>query len=363
MKIPFLKIIDRYIIKKFLGTFFYSIALIISIAIVFDVSDNLDDFISRDAPIHAIIFDYYLNFIPYFANLFSSLFTFIAVIFFTSKLAYNTEIIAILSNGVSFHRFMRPYILSAAIIALFSYTLGNYIIPPANKKRVEFRNTYINTNHANRQKNIHRQLTPGTYIYMKSYNTNNDVGYKFTLEKFEKGHLISKLSSNFIKWDREKKTWVINNYVIHNFNGYKESIQTGNKIDTTLNMSPDDYRVERDIMETMSLPTLSKQIKDMKLRGVNPTEFEIEKQRRRSAPFSAFILTIIGASLASRKVKGGLGLHLGLGILFSFTYIMFMQVTTVFATSGAMSPTIAMWVPNFIFGVLAVILYKRASNR
>lgn len=358
MKIPKLRTIDIYIIKKFLGTFFYAIALIISIAMVFDLSENLDEFISKDAPVSAIVFDYYLNFIPFFANLFSSLFTFIAVIYFTSKMAYTSEIIAILSSGVSYSRLMRPYMVGAFIIALFSYTLGNYIIPPSNKKRIDFRNTYIDSNRNYLERNIHRQISPGVYIYMQSYNTSNDVGYKFTIEEFEEGKLKSKLEADYIKWDREDKKWIINNYVIRDFNNYEETITTGTKIDSTLNMAPDDYRVIKNIVETMTLPKLNEEIKDMKLRGVNSIEFEIEKHKRLAGPFSAFILTLIGASLASRKVKGGIGLHLGLGILFSFTYIMFMQISTVFATSGSVPPMLAAWIPNVIFGALAIYLYK-----
>ncbi|MGQ7867974.1 LptF/LptG family permease [Sunxiuqinia sp. sy24] len=362
MKIPRLQTIDIYIIKKFLGTFFYAIALIISIAMVFDVSENLDEFISKDAPMKAIIFDYYVNFVPFYANLFSALFTFIAVIFFTSKMAYNSEIIAILSSGVSYARLMRPYMISAFMIALFSYTLGNYIIPPSNKKRIEFRSTYIDSPRNYLERNIHRQLSPGVFIYMQSYNTSNDVGYKFTIEKFEDGELKSKLEADYIKWDREDKKWIINNYVIRDIDGYTETINTGTKLDTTLNMAPDDYRVMKNIVETMILPELSSEIKDMKLRGVNTTEFEIERHRRFAGPFSAFILTIIGASLASRKVKGGLGLHLGLGILQAFTYIMFMQISTVFALSGAVSPLLGAWIPNIIFGGLAAYMYKWGSR-
>ncbi len=362
MKIPTLRTIDIYIIKKFLGTFFYAIALIISIAIVFDVSENLDEFISKDAPLSAIIFDYYFNFVPFFVNLFSALFTFIAVIYFTSKMAYNSEIIAILSSGVSYRRLMRPYMVGAFVIALFSYVLGNYIIPPANKKRVDFRNTYIDSNRNYLEKNIHRQLSPGTYIYMQSYNTSNDVGYKFTIERFEEGELASKLEADYIKWDREEKKWVIHNYFIRDLNGYEESVTTGTKIDTTLNMVPEDYRVVKNIVETMTLPKLNQEIKNMKLRGVNTIEFEIEKHKRASAPFAAFILTLIGASLASRKVKGGIGLHLGFGLLLAFSYILFMQISTVFAVSGLLAPVIAAWIPNLLFGGLAAYLYKWASR-
>lgn len=358
-----LKKIDIYIIKKFLGTFFYAIALIISISIVFDFSENLDDFISKEVPTKAILFDYYFNFIPYFANLFSALFTFIAVIYFTSKMAYNTEIIAILSSGVSFRRLMLPYMVSALVIAVFSYLLGNYVIPPANKKRVEFRNAYINNRGFEpMSNNIHQQLEPGTFIYMSTYNASNDVGYKFTMEKFENRKLVSKLSSDYIKWDRAKKKWVINNYVIREINGYNETITKGEKMDTTLNMKPEDYRVIRDVVETISLTELNKEIKDLKLRGVSTTNYELEKHKRRSGPFSAFILTLIGAALASRKVKGGIGLHLGLGILISFSYIMFMQVSTVFAISGSVPVYLATWIPNLIFGILAIYIYKWAAR-
>ena len=354
--------IDFYIIKKFLGTFFYAIALIISISIVFVISENIDDFMSKVVPWKAIVFDYYLNFVPYFANLFSGLFTFIAVIYFTSKLAYNTEIIAILSSGVSFNRLMRPYLVSAGIIVMFSYLLGNFVIPPANKKKVDFRNMYIGTKKAGSESNIHRQIEPGTFVYLDSYNASTDVGYKFTIEKFVDRKLVSKLSSDYVQWNREKNKWTVHDYVIRTIDGYTEKISKGDQIDTTLNMQPSDYQVVNNVVETMTLPVLSKSIKDLKLRGVNTIDYEIEKNRRCSGPFSAVILTIIGVSLASRKIKGGLGFHLGLGLLLSFSYILFMQITTVFATSGLLAPWLAMWIPNIIYGVLAIFLYRRAAK-
>lgn len=354
--------IDFYIIKKFLGTFFYAIALIISISIVFDISEKIDDFLSKDVALKAIVFDYYLNFIPYFANLFSGLFTFIAVIYFTSKLAYNTEIIAILSSGVSYNRLMRPYIVGASVIVLFSYTLGNYIIPPANKKRVDFSIKYIWTKKSGTERNIHRQIEPGVFVYIDSYNPSTDVGYQFTIEKFTDKILVSKLTSEYIKWDREKKKWVIHNYAIRDIQPYSEKIRTGNEIDTTLNMIPEDYQTVENVVETMTLPVLNESISVLRLRGVNTIDYEIEKHKRVSGPFSAFILTLIGVSLASRKIKGGIGFHLGLGLLLSFSYILFMQVTTVFATSGLLAPWLAMWIPNIIYGGLAFFLYRRAAK-
>ncbi|MFY9151323.1 MAG: LptF/LptG family permease [Prolixibacteraceae bacterium] len=354
--------IDFYIIKKFLGTFFYAIALIISISIVFDVSENIDDFMAKDVPGKAIVFDYYLNFVPYFANLFSGLFTFIAVIYFTSKLAYNTEIIAILSSGVSFNRLMRPYLVGALVIVLFSYVLGNYVIPPANKKKNDFRHMYIGTRKAGNERNIHQQIEPGVFVYMDSYTSSVDVGYKFTLEKFVDRKLVSKLSANSIKWDREKKTWVVQDYSIRTIDGYVEKVTSGREMDTTLNMLPEDYQVIDNIVETMTLPKLNESISSLRLRGVNTIDYEIEKHKRRSGAFSAIILTIIGVSLASRKIKGGIGFHLGLGLLLSFSYILFMQVTTVFATSGLLVPSLAMWIPNFVYGGLAFYLYQQAKK-
>ncbi len=353
--------IDFYITKKFLGTFFYSITLIISIAIVFDISENLDEFISKDIPTKEIITDYYLNFIPYFANLFSPLFTFIAVIYFTSKMAYNTEIIAILSSGVSFHRLMRPYIVSAAIISALSFILGNYVIPSSNGKRIEFKNHYILMVSYQVEKNIHRQIEPGVYIYMRSFGSNN-VGDQFTIEKFKGQELVEKLTADNIRWDADSSRWIINNYWKRTFVDGKENISKGYRIDTVLNMTPADYKVERNEMETLTTGRLVKEIRSMKLRGVNSVEYLIERYKRISGPFSVFILTIIGLSLASRKVKGGLGFHLGLGLLLSFSYILFMQVSVVFAVNGGTPPLLAVWIPNLMYAVIAFFLYMWAAR-
>jgi lipopolysaccharide export system permease protein len=353
--------IDFYITKKFLGTFFYSITLIISIAIVFDISENLDEFISKDIPTKEIITDYYLNFIPYFANLFSPLFTFIAVIYFTSKMAYNTEIIAILSSGVSFHRLMRPYIVSAAVISALSFVLGNYVIPSSNGKRIEFRNHYILMASYQAEKNIHRQIEPGVYIYMRSFGANN-VGDQFTIEKFKGQELVEKLTADNIRWDADSSRWIINNYWKRTFADGKEIISKGYRIDTVLNMTPADYKVERFEMETLTTGRLVKEIRSMKLRGVNSVEYLIERHKRISGPFSVFILTVIGLSLASRKIKGGLGFHLGLGLLLSFSYILFMQVSVVFAVNGGTPPLLAVWIPNLMYAFIAFFLYRWAAR-
>lgn len=364
MRLLGFKKIDIYIIKKFLGTYFFAILLIISIAVVFDISEKIEDFIEKEAPLKEIVFNYYMNFIPYFANLFSSLFTFIAVIFFTSKMAYNTEIIAILSSGVSFRRMMFPYFISALVIAIFSYALMAYVIPPANEVRLDFKYKYIKNPVRNTDKDIHRQIEPGVFVYMKSYNATNDVGYKFSMEKFdESGMLKSKLMSDYVKWDSTSSKWTIRNYYIREIDGMDENIITGTSIDTALNMQPEEFKRIANFTETMNINELNAYIEEQRMQGAdNVTALLIDKYSRVAYPFSTFILTLIGVSLSSRKIRGGIGMHIGFGLLLSFSYILFMRFTTMFAISGAMKPLFAVWLPNLIYAVISLFLYRIAPK-
>lgn len=346
-----------------MGTFFFAIVLIISISVIFDFSEHIDEFIDKEAPLKAILFDYYLNFIPYFANLFSALFTFIAVIFFTSKMAYNTEIIAILSSGISFRRLMFPYFVSALIIGMFSFALSNFIIPPANAKRLDFTQTYIKKRFINKDRNIHRQIEPGVFIYMSSWDTGSKTGYRFTLERFDEKSLVSKLSARNIRWNKNEDKWTINDYFIRNIDGEKESFEHGKKIDTTLNFGPKEFGRKKNIVEAMNYNELNDYIDQQTMRGdSNINAYKIEKYKRMANPFSTFILTLIGASLASRKIRGGMGLHLGIGLLLSFSFILFLQVSVVFATNGGMNPMLAVWLPNIVFTGVALYLYRIAPK-
>ncbi len=358
------KKIDIYIIKKFLGTYFFAILLIISIAVVFDISERIEDFMEKEAPLRAIVFDYYLNFIPYFANLFSSLFTFIAVIFFTSKMAYNTEIIAILSSGVSFRRLMFPYLVSAFVIAIFSFALMAYVIPPANEVRLDFTYKYIKNPIRNTDKDIHRQIEPGVFVYMKSYNATNDVGYKFSMEEFnDEGILQSKLLSDYIKWDSTMNKWTIKNYYIREISGIDENIITGSSIDTALNMKPEEFKRIDNFTETMNIHELNEYIEEQKMQGAdNVTTLLVDKYSRVAYPFSTFILTIIGVSLSSRKIRGGIGMHIGFGLLLSFSFILFMRFSTMFAISGVMKPLFAVWLPNLVYAIISLFLYRMAPK-
>ena len=355
--------LDWYIVKKFLGTFFFSISLILLIVVVFDISEKIDDFIEKDAPLRGIIFDYYLNFIPYFGNLFSPLFTFVAVIFFTSKMANNTEVISILSSGISFNRFLRPFMLSAGLLAVLSFTLSNFIIPPANSERLEFENTYIKNPYKNRDKDIHMQIKPGQFIYMQSYNTKRNIGYKFSMEQFENNELQEKLFCNYIKWNETKKNWMVHNYFIRKIDHLNEEIIEGDTLVLTINLHPNDFNVRRSTVETMNMFQLNDYIKEERMKGSKNLVFHIiEQQKRFAYPFATLILTIVAVAMASRKVRGGIGLHLGLGLLISFAYILFMQVSTTFATNGDLSPIIAVWIPNLLFTSLGLYLLKKAPK-
>jgi lipopolysaccharide export system permease protein len=359
-----LKIIDWYIIKKFLGTFFFSILLIIVVSVIFDTSEKLDDFIEKNAPLKAIVFDYYFNFIPYFVILYSHLFTFISVLFFTSKMAYRTEIVAILSSGVSYRRLLWPYFVSALFIAVFSYTLMNFVVPNANIVRLEFEEHYIHNNPVSYNfRNIHKQIMPGVTMYMESYSNLSNTGYKFSIEKFENNSLVSKLMGEYINWDSIKNKWTVRDYYIRGIDGMKEKITKGNTIDTSLNIYPGDFRRRTNVVESMDLKELNAFIKEQKLQGAENIEtYLIEKYKRIALPFSTFILTLIAVCISSRKVRGGTGLHVGIGLGFCFSYIVFMQFSSQFSISGNLNPLLAVWIPNIVYAIIGYYLYRLAPK-
>lgn len=359
-----LKRLDRYIIVKFLGTYFFAIALIISIAVVFDVNENIDRFINNKAPLEAIVFDYYLNFIPYYTNLFSPLFVFIAVIFFTSKLAENSEIIAMFSTGMSFKRLMVPYMISAAIISAVTFVLGTEVIPTGSVTRLKFEEQYKKKKSADYARNIQLEVDTGVVAYMERYENYNKTGYRFSLDKFEDHKLVSHLTARRITYDTASyHKWIIRDYMIREMRGMKEVITRGERIDSIIKMEPQDFLITRGQQETMTSPQLREYIQKQKQRGfANIKEFEVEYHRRIAMSFAAFILTAIGLSLSSRKVKGGMGLHLGIGLALSFSYILFQTISATFAISGNMPPALAVWVPNILYLFIAIYLYHKAPK-
>jgi lipopolysaccharide export system permease protein len=359
-----MKIIDLYIIKKFLGTFFYSIALLSVVIIIFDLSEKIDDFLEKQAPLSAIIFDYYLNFIPFFVNMFSYLFTFIAVIFFTSKMAQNTEIVAILSSGVSFKRFLWPYFISAAFIGILSLYMANFLIPHTNKTMWAFEKTYIKNPIRNEDMNIHMQINPGVFVYVESYNTFTNIGQKFSLEQFDTdGRMIYKLNSDRFAWNEENGKWKVSNYYYRHLGEDSERLGKGLEMDTLINLHPTDFTIISGDIKTMDYFELKEFIEKERLRGSPKiSEYKVEQYQRYAFPFSTLILTLIGVSLSSRKVRGGIGMHLGVGIALTFSYILFMQVSQVFAAVGGVPPLLAVWIPNIIYGLLSIYMIRMAPK-
>lgn len=357
-----MKKLDRYIIQKFLGTFFFALALIIVVSVVFDFSEKVDDFIDNSAPLKAILLDYYLNFIPYFTNLYTHLFVFIAVIFFTSKMATHSEIIAILSCGVSYRRLMVPYLLSATVIAALTFVMGNYLIPYSNVNRLKFEEKYFNKSFRNTDRNIHKQLSPDTFVYIESYNTRSDYGSRFSLEKIVDGELVSKMTANNIRWDTATQKWRAHKYWIREVDGLEERIYEGEYLDTALNMFPDEFRRTHNIVESMPTPDLREFIAQEKSRGQGSPHYLIELYRRSAAPFAVFIMTIIGVSLSTRKMRGGMGMHIGFGIALSFSYILFMQVSKEFSISGSLKPFMGVWIPNIMYAIIAFYLFRIAPK-
>lgn len=353
--------LDRYIIFKFLGTYIFAIILLLAIIVVLDVNEKMDAF--SKAPLKATVFDYYLNFLPYIANQFSPLFVFIAVIFFTSKLAGNSEIIAMLAAGMSYRRFMRPYLVSATVIAVATFFLSAYIIPPANIKRIDYTNTYVKNKRVDYGANIMMMVAPGEIAYLNRYDNITRIGSKFSLEKFDENkRLVSRLTAQTIKWDT-LYNWQVRDYVIRDIVDNHENITKGRSLDTIIPFEPRDFLVSENDWEQLTTPQLNGYIERQLQRGVgNIQSFEIEKYRRYAMTGAAFILTIIGMSLSSRKVKGGIGLNIGIGLVLSFSYILFMTITQTFARSGATSAMIAMWIPNMIYAIIAIILYRNASR-
>ncbi len=359
------KKLDLYIAKKFIGTFFIALLFIIGIVIIFDISEKIDDFVAKEAPLRAIVFDYYLNFIPYFMNMFSPLFVFITVIFFTSRMAANSEIVAILSCGVSFHRMMVPYIFSATVIALLSLGLNLWVIPNANAERHVFESKYMKNKNQLGEKNIHYQISPGQFVYVESFSRWNNTAYKFTLEKIENNELVSKLSAEQAKWDTTIQGWKLKNYYIRDFQqgSIQDRVRTGAQMDTVIGLTIDDFYRKQSTVESLPYGELQKLIETQRMRGDAHVKYSlIELHNRWALPFSAFILTIMGVSLSSKKKRGGVGWNLAIGIALSFSYILFMKFSEMFVYTGALPPVVALWLPNVIFAIITAFLYKIAPK-
>ena len=358
--------LDRYIIGKFIGTYIYAIILIISISIVFDVNENLAKFTQYHAPLKAIVFDYYMNFVPYFANLFSPLFVFIAVIFFTSKLAGNSEIIAMLAAGISFKRLMRPYMISCVLISALSFYLSAYVIPHGTVIRQNFETMYKNKKRVTAADNVMLQVGKGVIAYIQHYDNSMKKGYGFSLDRFEDKKLVSHMTALEVQYDTisdSKYHWTVNNWKIRELRGLREHITSGISKDTIIQMEPTDLVYSKGQQETFTSPELKEYISKQIDRGSsNVVQYQVEYHKRIASSFASFILTTIGLSLSSRKRKGGMGMYLGIGLALSFTYILLQTVSSTFAVNADAPPILAAWIPNLIFAVVAWFCYRKAPN-
>lgn len=359
-----MKKIDAYIFKKYIGTFFFAITMLVLIVIIFDLSENIDSFLKHNAPWQRIVVDYYVTSIPYYINLFIHLFAFIAVVFFTSKMASRTEIVAILSSGISFWRFLYPYMLAAVSIAIMSLYFGNFLIPKTNEIRRKFKDEYMERLSQSAGRNVHVQIGKDEFVYVESYNIIKQYGYKFSWEQFDGNELKYKVMSDILYHDTiADNSWRIDPYVVRRFNGAEESLKQGRNLDTVINLFPTDLFMMKEGFEEMNFFELRDYIKGMKEKGTEGVKaYQVEMHQRMSSPAAVIILTLIGAALSSRKLRGGIGMHLGIGITIAFSYILFMQISKSFAISGGLSPFLAAWLPNFIFCILGVFFLIKAPK-
>lgn len=357
-----LTIIDRYILGKFLGTYFLATLLLLLVIAMFDTTEKLDAFLN--APLKETIFDYFASFLPYFANQLSPLFVFISVIFFTTKLADNSEIIAMLSSGITFRRLLRPYMIGAAFIAAITFALSNYIIPPTNVDRIKYTNKYVKNKEISYGTNIQLMVRPGEVAYFGRYDNTIKKGFRFSLDKFDGKVLVSRLTAYSVEYDSTKMYhWKLHDYMIRDFDGMNERIRKGTSLDSIIPIEPKDFLIASNDQEMLTTPQLTDYIRKQKMRGVaNIKKFEIEREKRLAETAAAFILTLIGMSLSSKKVKGGMGINIGIGLALSFSYILFSTITSSFAINGYTSPAVAMQIPNIVYLIIGIFLYRRASK-
>ena len=362
---PGFRLIDGYITRKFLGTFFFAIALIIIIVVVFDAVEKIDDFIEMKAPLERIIMGYYLNFVPYFINLFCGLFTFIAVIYFTSQMAGRTEITAIQSAGVSFRRLLWPYFISAMVISGVSLYLNLEVIPVANEKRVEFESKYLRKNRRQQfEPNIYRQIEPGTFVYVRNFNGSSNRASFMSIERFEGSRIVESLEAADITYNEKNGHWTAPKYVTHKFVGEDDIFERHEKLDTLINLSKQELGKVENLITTMKIGELNEFIDQQKAKGSDMIGiFEVERHKRYSYPASVFILTVIGVSLSARKMRSGTGVNIGIGVILCFTYIMLGRIFEELAkgSQGWLS-TFLVWLPNLIFAIIAAYLYRKAPK-
>lgn len=354
-----LKILDRYILKNFLITYIFVAFVIVLIICMIDYTEKIDDFIEKKAPGSAILFQYYLNLIPYWINYISPLMVFIATVFFTSRMAARTEIIAMLSSGISFSRLLVPYFMGSVIIGSVMFLLVGWVLPKANKIRNNFEQTYVKDEFYFDGRDVHIKIAPNVYAYLESYNVLTKTGNKFTLETVRGNKLETKLTAERIEWKEDKTKWTLHNYRVRSLDSLRENLSFGTELDTTINLRPKDFESDYNLFETFTLPELNDYIELLRSRGSDGLEvYLIEKYTRFTQPFAIFILTTIGVIVSGRKSRRGVGLQIAMGFMLAFIYILFYLLSKGIAESGNINTLLAVWLPNIIFAFVGLALFK-----
>lgn len=358
------KKLDYYIFRKFILTFLIALVLIIGIVIIFDISEKIDDFVSKEAPLRSIVFDYYVNFVPYFINMYSPMFVFLTVIFFTSKMTQDSEVVAMLSSGISYHRLMVPYLVSASFIALLSLVMSLWILPGANATRVQFEQKYNSYRKVKMGHDMHYKLEDDHFVYIESFSAYNNTAYNFTLEDMSGGRLHSKITAESAQYDTVSGVWKLRNWFIRDYDeGMGDHIRSGRQMDTTLSLTRDDFFRNRYTIQELNYEELNQLIDTQKMRGDASVNMSlIEKNNRFSLPFSALILTIIGVALCTKKKRGGMGWNLAAGTALGFSYILFMQFSEMFVITDTLPASVAIWLPNYLYAIIAIVLYIKAPK-
>jgi len=360
-----LKIIDKYILKRYLITFSVMLLMFIPIGIVIDVSEKINRIIANKVPFTDVA-RYYLDFTIYFANLLFPIFLFLSIIWFTSKLANNTEVIAILSSGISFTRFLRPYIVGATIVSLLALIMSIYLVPSASAGFNSFRRKYLNTydnSSAKNETNVLRQVSKDEYIFVTNFQEVSKTAFNFSMEKFKDDKLQYKLNATRLKYNPKDSTYTLFNYTKRKIGAYSDIIESGEKKDTIFNFDLDDLTPEVYIAETLPLTELNSFIEKEKLRGSsNINVYLVVLYKKYSLPVSAFILTIIAVAVSSMKRRGGMGMNLAIGIILAFSFVFLDKIFGVLAEASNTPPLLAVWTPNIIFGILAIYLLRNAKR-
>jgi lipopolysaccharide export system permease protein len=360
----YLKVIDWYIIRKYISTFTFTLAIFSVVMVVFDVSEHLDNFLKSGTTLHDIAFKYYAGFIPFYLNYLSPLINFLAVILFTAKMANQTEIVPILTSKASFARFLRPYFVAATLLFIISFFSNVFLIPYTNRLRVDFENTHFSDGSDPSKNEVHMQLDKHTFVYVKSFDNSTKTGFEFIMEKFNGDVMAEKVVAQSIGYDSVKKRWTMHTYSDRHINGLKETmLWHGLSKDTVLDMRPEDFEIRDNAYSAMPMKILETNIAKARLRGTGElTDMLFEKYHRFVYPFSTYVLTLMAIAMSSRKVRGGIGLPLGIGIILCFTYIIVEKFALVFSIKGGVPPLISVFMPNLLFGALGYYLLVKAPK-